>query len=49
MPLSYQGFGPAAILLMVLCVIVSELYKRWSKKKKTILEVNADSANKNSY
>jgi hypothetical protein len=28
MPLSYHGFGPAAILIMVACVIVGELFKK---------------------
>jgi hypothetical protein len=33
MPLSYNGFGPAAILIMVLSVIISGLYKKYKKKQ----------------
>lgn len=27
MPLSYQGFGPVAILIMVLCLAAGQLYR----------------------
>jgi hypothetical protein len=33
MPFSYQGFGPAAILVMIACVIAGEAYKRLKRKK----------------
>jgi len=32
-PISYNGFGPAAILLMVLCLIISQTYKYYKHKK----------------
>lgn len=32
MPLSYNGFGPAAILIMVVTVILSGLYKKYKEK-----------------
>lgn len=28
MPISYNGFGPLAILIMVLCLVASEAYKK---------------------
>jgi hypothetical protein len=31
MPLSFSGFGPTAILIMLLCLAVSEIYKRYDK------------------
>lgn len=33
MPLSYHGFGPAAILLMVATLIIAELYKLYKNRK----------------
>jgi len=32
MPLSYNGFGPAAIFLMVLCLIISQAYKHYKER-----------------
>jgi hypothetical protein len=29
MPLSYHGFVPAAILIMVLCLAMKQLYDYW--------------------
>lgn len=29
MPLSYHGFAPAAILIMVLCLAAKQLYDYW--------------------
>jgi len=26
-PISFSGFGPTAILIMVLCLVVSQVYK----------------------
>jgi len=31
MPFSYHGFGPAAILIMVLTLVISEVYKYFKK------------------
>jgi len=33
-PISYTGFGPTAILLMVLCLIISQVYKHYKQKQK---------------
>lgn len=37
-PLSYNGFGPTAILIMLICLIVSQVFKyvrtRHEKKKR---------------
>jgi len=33
MPLSYQGFGPAAILVMVACLIAGEAWKKYRKNR----------------
>lgn len=33
MPLSYHGFGPAAILLMIATLIIGELYKLYKNRK----------------
>jgi hypothetical protein len=33
MPLSFAGFGPAAILIMLLTVVVSGLYKKYKKHR----------------
>lgn len=32
-PISYNGFGPTAILLMVVCLIVSQIYKHYRQKR----------------
>jgi len=34
MPLSDNGFGPAAILLMVLCLVISQAYKYYRQKSR---------------
>jgi hypothetical protein len=31
MPFSYHGFGPAAILLMVVCLVINEAYKKYKQ------------------
>ncbi len=33
MPLSFQGFGPAAILVMVACLIAGEAWKKYKKSR----------------
>jgi hypothetical protein len=33
MPLSYNGFGPAAILIMLVCLLVSGLYKKYKDRQ----------------
>jgi len=33
MPLFYQGFGPTAILLMGLCLAISQAFKYFRNKK----------------
>lgn len=33
MPLSYNGFGPAAILIMLACLVLSEGYKRYKQRQ----------------
>jgi hypothetical protein len=33
MLISYQGFGPAAILLMALCLAVSEIIKYYKRRQ----------------
>lgn len=33
MPLSYHGFGPAAILIMIVSVIIGELFKIYRQRK----------------
>jgi hypothetical protein len=33
MPVSFNGFGPAAILIMLLTVIVSGLYKKYKERQ----------------
>jgi len=33
MPLSYHGFGPAAILIMVISVIIGEVYKMYKNRR----------------
>jgi hypothetical protein len=37
-PISYNGFGPTAILLMVLCLVISQGYKYYKQKKDTTPE-----------
>ncbi len=32
MPFSYQGFGPAAILIMIVCVVIAEGYKKYKRR-----------------
>jgi hypothetical protein len=32
-PLSYNGFGPTAILIMVLCLVISQAYKFYRDRK----------------
>jgi hypothetical protein len=32
-PLSYNGFGPAAILVMLLCLVISQAVKHFRQKK----------------
>lgn len=36
MPLSYHGFGPAAILVMIACVLIGEAYKKYRRKKEEV-------------
>lgn len=33
MPLSYNGFGPAAILIMLVCLVISAVYKRYKQRR----------------
>jgi len=33
MPLSFSGIGPAAILIMLLTVVVSGLYKKYKERQ----------------
>lgn len=33
MPLSYHGFAPAAILLMLLCLVGKHLYDLWQARR----------------
>jgi hypothetical protein len=33
MPFSYHGFGPTAILLMIVCIVASIVYRRLTRKK----------------
>ena len=33
MPLSYHGFGPAAILIMIVSVIIGEIYKKYKHRR----------------
>jgi hypothetical protein len=33
MPLSYNGFGPVAILIMIVTLVIGELYKRYRQRK----------------
>ena len=39
-PISYSGFGPAAILIMVLCLVVSQVYKHFRDKGHRASEQN---------
>ncbi len=34
MPLFYNGFGPAAILIMLMCVIISQGYKKYKQRER---------------
>jgi hypothetical protein len=34
MPFSYNGFGPAAILIMLTCLIISEVYKKYKQRQR---------------
>ena len=36
MPLSIQGFGPVAILLMIASLIAGELYKKYKHRRHII-------------
>jgi len=38
MPISYNGFGPTAILLMLLCLIISQAFKYYKSKSKKVIE-----------
>ncbi|MEO8403530.1 MAG: hypothetical protein ABI480_03010 [Chitinophagaceae bacterium] len=33
MPFSFNGFGPTAILVMILCLVISEIYKKVKNRK----------------
>ena len=33
MPLSYNGFGPTAILMMVLCLVISQAFKYYKDRR----------------
>jgi hypothetical protein len=33
MPLSYHGFGPVAILVMIACIVVAEMYKGYRHRR----------------
>jgi len=33
MPLSFNGFGPAAVLIMILSIIAGELYKKYRDRQ----------------
>ena len=34
MPFSYNGFGPAAILIMLVCLLISEGYKKYKHRQR---------------
>lgn len=34
MPLSYQGFGPVAILIMLASLVIAEGYKRYRHRQR---------------
>lgn len=36
MPLSYNGFGPAAILIMLTCLVISEAYKKYKQHQQQV-------------
>jgi len=38
MPISYSGFGPTAILLMLLCLLISQAYKYYKHKSKRVID-----------
>jgi len=31
-PISFNGFGPTAILIMVLCLVISQVYKHFKDR-----------------
>jgi hypothetical protein len=33
MPLSYHGFGPAAILIMIISLVIGEIYKNYRNRQ----------------
>jgi hypothetical protein len=33
MPFSYHGFGPAAILIMIVSLVIGEIYKRYKGRR----------------
>ena len=33
MPFSYNGFGPVAILIMIVSLVISEIYKRYRDRR----------------
>ena len=35
MPLSYHGFAPAAILIMLLCLAAKHLYDLWHQRQRS--------------
>jgi len=37
MPISYSGFGPTAILLMLLCLVISQAFKYYKSKSKKVI------------
>ena len=34
MPISFNGFGPAAILIMIVSLIIGEIYKKYKGRQK---------------
>ena len=45
MPLSYHGFGPAAILIMIISLIIGEIYKKYRKQAASSLSEKKISSN----
>jgi len=37
MPLSYNGFGPTAILLMLVCLLISQALKYYKHRSKKVV------------
>jgi len=33
MPFSYHGFGPAAILIMIISLVIGKIYKRYKDRR----------------